>query len=77
MQWEVTYYAPGEAPDVEVFTRFADAFAFSQPDQDPAGGWTYTRRQDIEGRLNNGENSLRVAWNAQTPETVYVILKRL
>jgi hypothetical protein len=76
MQWEVTYYAPNEAPNAEVFTRFADAFAYSQPAPN-AISWRYTRRQDIEGRFNNGENSLRVAWSDDTPDTIYVILKRL
>jgi hypothetical protein len=76
MQWKVTYTIPGEQPDTEIFGNLSDAFAYSQPLQGEydIDDWRYTRRQDLEARFNNGENSLFVAWSAQMPVTAYVVL---
>ena len=77
-QWEVTYHWPDEAPEPELFNRFANAFAFSQPNPDDDDyDWRFTRRAEVQARFAAGENNIRVAWSAHMPEQVYVIIRRL
>jgi hypothetical protein len=77
-QWEVTYHWEDEASEPELFNRFANAFAFSQPNPDDDDyDWRYTRRAEIEARFAAGENNIRVAWSAHMAEQVYVTIRRL
>jgi hypothetical protein len=76
-QWEVTYHWEDEASEPELFNRFANAFAFSQPNPDDDYDWRYTRRAEIEARFAAGENNILVAWSAHMAEQVYVTIRRM
>jgi hypothetical protein len=74
-QWAVIYHN-GNNQETEIFDRFRDAFAYSQPDADDEIDWRYTRGDEIEARFNQGENEIRVAWSDIQPNAFYVIIRR-
>ena len=60
-QWRVTWYEEGEDPVVEIWERFADAWADAMPDGDEVG-WLHLRKSSVRDRFANGEITICVAW---------------
>ena len=70
-QWRVTWVIPGEENEQETYKNFAVAWAFAQPPADSdEPGWTYTRREDAEGKVQ-----VRVAWRKDNG--AYILLQRI
>ena len=60
-QWRVIL------PDETIsWSRFADAWAYAQPDADE--GWLYLSRATTIARLANNENRIVVAWRPRLDE---------
>ena len=59
VQWRVTYTEDDD--DTEVFDRWADAWAYAQPDAD-GRDWRWSKKADIQARFDAGENNITVAW---------------
>jgi hypothetical protein len=58
VRWHVTYV---EDDDTEIFDRWADAWAYAQPDAD-GRDWRWSKKADIQARFDAGENNITVAW---------------
>jgi hypothetical protein len=71
-QWRVIWHEQGEADVVEIFDRFADAWAISQPEEDPVLQWRWTVREQIEAQFLQGANSTNVAWTADMTQRVVI-----
>lgn len=71
-QWRVTWYEQGEDDVMEMFDRFADAWAISQPAAEPGVDWRYTLRDQVSARFIQGEQSIIVAWTDDMLQRVVI-----